>query len=273
MVSGKKISELKKINKLLKDYNSLMLFDLNNLPSRQLHEIRNKLKGEEIYTLISKKRVLELSLKENNLNLNIDNLKQPAIIYSNKDIFDIVKNLRKLKVKRKAKAGEIVDSDIEVQAMDTEIQAGPAISIFKQFQIQTIMKNGKIAIREPKVVCKGGDKANSDLVSLLNMLHIEPLELTIHPEIGYDKNIVYNKDILELDENYFKNQISVGMGNLFKLTITIGYPTNQNISYFLQKSSQSARNLGLNLNLPIKELLPDLIKTAQLKANKLNLKA
>lgn len=272
MVSTKKVSDLKKINELLKDYKSILLFDLNNLPSRQLHEIRNKLKAEEIYTLISKKKILELGLKENNLDLNIDNLKQPAIIYSNKDIFDVVKNLRKLKVKRKAKVGEVVNSDIEIKAMDTEIQAGPAISIFKQFQIPTIMKNGKIAIREPKVVCKGGDEINSNLVSLLNMLHIEPLELTIQPELGYSENITYNKDVLELDENYFKEQISVASNNLFKLTLDIGYPTKQNILYLLQRTSQNVRNLGLKIELPIKELLPDLIKTAQLKADKLNSK-
>lgn len=270
MVSKKKVSDLKKISELVKSYKSILLFDLNNLPSRQLHEIRNKLKGEEINTLVSKKKVLGLSLKENNLDLNIDDLKQPAIIYSNKDIFGIVKNLRKLKVKRKAKAGEVVNSDIEVQAMDTEIQAGPAISIFKQFQIQTIMKNGKIAIKESKVVCKGGDEINPGLVSLLNMLHIEPLELTIQPEIGYSENIVYNKEVLELDEKYFKEQISVASNNLFKLTVDISYPTKQNISYLLQKASQNVRNLGLKIELPVKELLPDLIRISQLKANKLN---
>jgi len=272
MVSTKKIEGLKKINELLKSYKSILLFDLNNLPSKQLHEIRNKLKEKEIYTLISKKRVLKLGLKENNLNLNIDNLKQPAIIYSNKNIFDIIKNLRKLKVKRKVKIGEILSSDIEVPAMDTGIQAGPAISIFKQFQIQTMMKNGKISIREKKVVCRKGEKANSDLISLLNMLHIEPLELTIQPEIGYSENIVYNTDILKMDEDYFEKQISIAANNLFKLTVSMGYPTEQNIAYFLQKVLQNVRTLGLKIRLPIKELLPDLLREAHLNADKLNSK-
>ncbi len=268
MVSKKKVEGLKKINELLKDYKSILLFDLNKLPSKQLHEIRNKLKEEEIYTLIQKKRSLEFGLKENNLNIN--SLKQPAIIYSNKPIFSIVKTLRRVKVKRKAKVGEVINSDIEINSGNTEIQAGPAIAIFKQFKIQTIIKNGKIVIKEPKVICRSGEEINSNLVSLLNMLHIEPLELTIQPELGYSQNIAYNKSVLELDENYFKEKISTVTNNLFKLTVNIGYPTKENISLLLQKTWQNTKNLGLNLKLPVKELLPDLVRTAYLKANKLN---
>ncbi len=270
MVSKKKVEGLKKINELLKDYKSILLFNLNKLPSKQLHEIRNKLKEEEIYTLIQKKRILEFGLKENNLNLNINSLKQPTIIYSNKPIFSIVKTLRRVKVKRKAKVGEVINSDIEINSGNTEIQAGPAIAIFKQFKIQTIIKNGKIVIKEPKVICRSGEEINSNLVSLLNMLHIEPLELTIQPELGYSQNIAYNKSVLELDENYFKEKISTTTNNLFKLTVNIGYPTKENISLLLQKTWQNTKNLGLNLKLPVKELLPDLVRTAYLKANKLN---
>jgi len=270
MVSKKKIEGLKKINELLKNYKSILMFDLNNLPSKQLHKIRNKLKEEEIYTLVQKKRILELGLKENNLDLKLSNLKQPAIIYSNKDIFDIVKNLRKLKIKRKAKAGEIADSDIEVEEMNTGIQVGPAISIFKQFKIQTIVKEGKIAIKEKKVVCKKGDTITADMVSLFNMLNIEPVEINISPELGYSENIVYNKEILKLDEDYFKEQIKIAADNLFKVTVYISYPTKQNISLLLQKANKNAEILGLNIQLPVKDLLPELIKIAQLRANKLN---
>ncbi len=270
MVSKKKIGMLKKINKLLKDYDSLLLFDLDQIPSKQLHQIRNKLKDEKIFTIIPKKSVLELSLKENKKDLGLDEFKQPALIYSNKNIFDILKNLKKLTVKRKIKVNEIVSHEVEIPAMDTEIQAGPAISIFKQFQIQTIMKAGKIAVREPKVVCKEGDKAEGGLVSLLNMLNIEPAELTIQPALGYSQNLLYNKSILELDETYFKDQINICANNLFKLTSHIGYLTKDNRVILLQKSGQHARSLGVKLGVPAKELLPDLLRTAHANASNLD---
>ncbi len=270
MVSEKKVGLLKKINKLLKEHDSILIFDLDQIPSRQLHQIRNQLKKEEIFAVVPKKSVLELSLKENKKDLSLDEFKQPALIYSNKNIFDILKNLKKLTVKRKIKVNEIVSGEIEIPAMDTEIQAGPAISIFKQFQIQTIMKAGKIAVREAKVVCKEGDKADSGLVSLLNMLNIEPAELTIQPALGHSQNMVYNKTILELDETYFKDQINVCANNLFKLTTHVNYPTKDNINILLQKSGQHARSLGLKLGVPTKELLPDLLRIAQGNASNLD---
>ena len=270
MVSEKKVGMFKKINKLLKEHDTLLLFDLNQVPSRQLHQIRNKLKKEEIFTIVPKKSVLELSLKENKKDLKLDDFKQPALIYSNKNIFDILKILKKLTAKRKIKVNEIVSNKVEIPAMDTEIQAGPAISIFKQFQIQTIIKAGKIAIREPKIVCKEGDKADENLVSLLNMLGIQPAELTIQPTLGCSQNLVFNKSILELDETYFKDQINICANNLFKLTTYVGYPTKDNISVLLQKGGQHARSLGMELGIPTKELLPDLLRIAHANASNLD---
>jgi large subunit ribosomal protein L10 len=252
MVSETKQKFLAELKEILKSYKTILLFDLENLPSKQLHYIRNKLKNDEIFTLISKKRILEFALRENKINLDLNDIKQPGLIYSNKDIFEVSKKLKELKVKRKAKTGEKASSDIEVPAGDTGIQAGPAISIFKQFKIQTIMKDGKIAIKDPTVVCKTGNEIDLNLVSLLNMLGIEPIEMNLSPEKGYFNKMVYNKFVLNLDKNYFVENIGVIANNLFKLTIYLNYPTKQNISLLLQKGYRNSRNLGIKLGAPFK---------------------
>lgn len=269
MVSEKKVLEMKKIAELLKKYKTVLLFDLRGLPSKQTHSIRNQLKKNEIFSLISNKSVLELALKEIKIDLDFKEINQPGIIYSNKGIFEIVKELKKLKAKRKAKVNETATSDIELKAMDTNIQAGPAISIFKQFKIQTIMKNGKIAIKDPKVICETGGKITSDLVSLLNMLGIEPMELMIRPEVGFSEDLVYSTLVLNLDENYFQNQLSEVANNLFKITVNLGYPTKQNTAFLIQKSYNQVRNVGINTRIPAKEVLPDILRIAQSKAQKL----
>ena len=152
------------------------------------------------------------------------------------------------------------------------MMAGPAISIFKKFGIQTMIKDGKISIKEPKVVCKEGEEISMDLVSLLNSLNIEPLEVSIAPVIGYYDGLVYSKDILNLDENYFIDGISKIANNLFKITVSINYPTNQNISFLIQKAETNANSLALKLGIPYnREIAESLIVLSSTHAKKFNL--
>ena len=271
MVSEKKKVWFEKINKILKSYNSFLLFDLYEFPARQLHTIRNKLKSKEIYSIIVKKKILELALKENrNVTLNLENAKQLGLIYSNKNIFDIIREIRGIKVRRKAKVGEVAREDIEIPAGNTEIQTGPAISIFKQFKIPTIVKEGKIAIKEPKIVCRKGEVISSDLISLLNMLNIHPIEISLNIINGFSEGIFYSSEVLSLDEKYFEDGILEIAEKIFKLTITLGYPTEQNITYLLQKALSNARNLGIKIGIGDKELVEEMIRLAHYNALKLS---
>ncbi len=270
MVSKKKKKELEKLKKIFESYNSILLFDLAQLPSRQLHHIREKLKSEEIYTLVSKKSIIDFALKDKKFEINLDDMKQPAIIYSNKDIFEVAKKIRKLKVNRKAKPGETSPIEIFVPDGDTGIPAGPAISIFKQFKIPTQMQKGKITIKQPTKICEAGQEISLNLVSLLNMLNVEPIEIQVMPEKGYFYGNFYGKDVLKLDEEYFKQGIVQITNNVFKLTSHIGYPTEQNIESLIQRAGVNMRKLGLKLRFPNKDLLPDLMKTAKINADKLN---
>jgi len=271
MVSERKRKWFEKINKILKSYNTILLFDISKFPARQLHIIRNKLKSKEIYSIITKKRLLELAIKENpNIRLNLENIKQFGLIYSNKNIFDILREIRKIKINRKAKVGEIATADIEIPAGNTGIQTGPAISIFKQFKIQTMIKDGKIAVKEPKIVCHKGDTISADLVSLLNMLNIQPIEISLSIDNGFSEGIFYSSEILNLNEDYFKKNISEIYEKIFKLTVTIGYPTEHNISYLVQKASSNAKNLGIKLGIGGKELTKEMLKIAHYNAVKLS---
>ena len=270
MVSKQKVALLGEVNNIFKSNKTVFLFDLQNLPSSQLHDIRNKLKKDEIYTLVIKKGILERSLKDSKIPLSLEELDQPALIYSNKDIFYISKALKKLKVSRKAKVSEIATEDIELPAGDTGIQAGPAISTLKHFKIQTIMKDGKIGIKDPTPVCKKGETITAELLSLINMLNIEPIEMTIQPELAYSEKIIYNSEVLKLDEQFFKDQISLSENNVFKLTVSINYPTKQNISFLLQKASQRGKTLSIELGLPAKEIMPELINKAHARASSLD---
>jgi len=269
MVAKRKVESRKKLDKIFKSHKSVLVFDLSGLPSGQLHGIRNNLKEKEIYSYIAKKRVIEKAVEESKMNLKIDGIKQPAIIYSNKPIFDVVKTLNLIKTKRKAKADEDCPDDIILPAGPTPAQAGPAISIFKTFAIQTMIKEGKIAIREPKTVCKKGEKIPAGLISLLNMLNITPIEMSISPLAGTSDNLFYNSDVFSINEEFVKGQLMAASGKVMWLTYGIGYPTKQNSSLLLAKGWRNAKAVGIKTGMPAKEIMSDLIRVAHKGAKSL----
>jgi ribosomal protein L10 len=269
MVSKRKVASKKKLDKLLKDYKSVLIFDLAGLPSSQLHEIRNSLKEKEVYTYIAKKRVIERAINDSKLNLKVEGVRQPALICSNKGIFEVSKILGQIKTNRKAKAGEEAPEDITLPAGPTPAQAGPAISIFKTFQVQTMIKEGKIAIREPKTVCEKGNKVPAELISLLNMLGITPIEMSISPVVGTSENLFYTPDVLGVNEEFVKTQLLMASGSIFKITVRLGYPTKQNIDFLLGNGWRNAKALGIKTGMPAKELMADILMTAYSGAKKL----
>jgi large subunit ribosomal protein L10 len=269
MVSDKNVAAKKHLDKILKSHKSVLIFDMTGLPSGQLHEIRNNLKEKEVYTYIAKKRVLEKAIKDAKLNLKVEGVKQPALIYSNKAIFDVAKLLNQVKTKRKAKAGEECPDDITLPAGPTPAQAGPAISIFKTFLIQTMIKDGKISIREPKTVCKKGDKVPEGLISLLNMLGITPIEMFISPKIGVYENVFYTPDVFSIDEAFVRGQVLAASGKVMWLTYGLGYPTKQNANLLLAKGWRNAKTLGIKTGMPAKDIMGDLIRVAHSGAKKL----
>jgi large subunit ribosomal protein L10 len=269
MVAKRKVESKKILDKIFKSHKSVLIFDMASLPASQLHEIRNTLKEKEVYTYIAKKRVLERAIIDAKLNLKVEGVKQPAVIYSNKGIFDVAKLLNQVKTKRKAKAGEECPEDITLPAGPTPAQAGPAISIFKQFVIQTMIKDGKISIREPKTVCKKGDKVPAELISLLNMLSITPIEMFISPQVGTYENVFYTPDIFSIDQEFVKGQVLAASGKVMWLTYGLGYPTKQNANLLLAKGWRNAKALGIKTGMPSKEIMGELLRAAHMGAIKL----
>jgi large subunit ribosomal protein L10 len=269
MVSARKKETLKNLKGVFKSSNSFLVFDLKGLPAKQLHEIRNKLKEEGINTSVAKRKIFEKAIEDSGIKLNISDLSQPALAYTDKGIFEAVGSIKSLKTKRKAKSGETAPADLAVPPGNTGIPAGPAISIFKQFTIQTLMKDGKIHIKDEKIVCKEGQNIETGLISLLNMLGIEPIEMFISPQGGYSQGLLYTKDIFEINKAYLEERISIAGESVFKLTYRLGYPTKQNAALLLSSGFSKVKRLGLELGVPAKGTIKDLLRVAGCKAKKL----
>lgn len=243
MVKEEKVREVEELKKMIENYSVIGLVEMMKMPTKQLDEIRRKLKDVAIIRM-SKKTLINLAIKQAKKE-NISAIEsfiptQPSMVFTNLEPFKFFKLVASLKSKTYAKEGDVIEGDIEVKAGPTNLLPGPVISELQKVGLVVGVEGGKIAIKKDKVVAKKGDRVSKELASVLRKLKIEPVEIKLNiVALYHDKNI-YPKDVLCLVETY-PNELKEAFNQALNLSIAIGYPTKENIKYLLTKAYQQAR--------------------------------
>lgn len=239
----------KQVNELvekIKKSRTLMIVSVRGLPSKQFQEIKKSVRSEAFVKITRKNiifRVLEKfgddSIKplENHIESDI------AVVFSDKDGYELAALLAKKKTKVFAKAGQIADDDIEVKAGLTELVPGPVISELGVLGIQIAVENGKIAIKAPKVVVKKGEEIKETVASLLQKLHIQPFSVGLNPIVIYDikKRKLYT--YIKIDSEGYVNELKKAALQSLGLAHKINFYCKETIGYFLSRANMQAKAL------------------------------
>jgi large subunit ribosomal protein L10 len=85
-----------------------------------------------------------------------------------------------------------------------------------------------------------------------------------------DEGLMIEGDKLKVDVDATRNSVVQGNGEAFALSLSIAYPTKENINALLQTAHQKAFTLSLGAALPTKETIGDLIRKANAEMTSLN---
>jgi large subunit ribosomal protein L10 len=273
MVSEEKKREVARIRELIEKYPVIGILDFFKMPSRQLQSIRKSLRGTATIKMC-KKRLMERALKEVKGKKDIEKLnefpvKEPALIFTEINPFKLFKILKKNKSLRYAKAKDIAPDDIIVPAGPTSLPAGPAIGELQRIKIPAMVKEGKIHVREDTVVVKKGEEISSQIANVLKKLDIQPIEIGINLLGVWENGIVYGKDILDVDEEAYKQMIKEAHVSALNLCVNVCYPNKESIKILIVKAYQHGKNLGLNAAILDEGVVEDLIAKAVTQASAL----
>ena len=248
MVREEKIRAIEELKNKIESYPVVGILDMNKVPSKPLHETRKKLRGKAIITMTKKSILLRAikSAKRNGIN-ELENIipKQPAIIFSDSEPFKLYGTIDRMKIPAPAKAGDIAPKDIEVRAGPTSLIPGPVISELSKAGIPAGVEEGKIVIKKDKVVVKMGDIISTDHASALRKLNINPMEAGLNVVAIFENGMIYGKEALSLVGRAYVNKIIQAFNYAINLSVTICYPTKENIKYLLSKAFME--ELGLRL--------------------------
>lgn len=245
-VSKKKIETAKKIVELIKNSNSIIIASIKNLPSKQFQDIRKKLNGKAEVKVI-KKRVMWKALEVSGGSL--EKLKKciqedSAILFSHLDAFELAGILAENKNPIGARAGQIPEENIEIEEGATDLAPGPAISELGGLGIKIAVEDGKITIKEKKVIVKAGEKINEAAASVMAKLDIKPFFIGLESLAMYDAKTGKVYTDVKIDKEKIIKEMKTAASKSLGFAQKIVYYCEETISYLLAKANAEYNSIN-----------------------------
>ena len=273
-VSEKKRKEVELLKEIIRKNEVIAVIDLQNLSADQFLKIKHKIR-EKAYIRVTKKRLMkivfnELKNEKKDLNKLNDMLKGiPALLFTSEDEFKLQKLLNKNKSNTFAKSGQAANKDIYIKAGPTQFTPGPMIGEFGQLGIKTQVTEGKIHIKEDKLLVKEGDIINDKTASVLSKLGIQPIEVGLNLLFTYRKGDILTKDILNINEQQYLEDLKKAFSEALNLAVGSVYTSKETIDVLIRKAYLNALALenktGNLSNVKTEEKSPEKSETVKIK--------
>jgi len=246
VVKEEKLKAVEDMKKLIEQYSVIAIIDMHKLPSKQLQEIKKQMEKNTIIKVVKKSILLHAlkgAQKENVAELETIIPLQPGIAFTQFNAFQFYLTLDKLKSPTFAKDGDVTEEDIVIMPGPTSLMPGPVITELNKVGIVAGVEEGKIAIKKEAKIAKKGDKISKPLASVLRKLKIQPVKVGVNIVGIYDNGKLFKKDILSLVGETYINKMKDAYRNALNLSVSMFYPTKENIKLLLAKAFNNAKAL------------------------------
>lgn len=274
-VNDTKKQVVKDFADLVKKYKVVAAVDVENLPAKQLNQMRANLRGKA-HLQMTKRRLMKIALEDSGKE-NVKDLEKyltgmPALLFTNENPFTLFKMLKKGKSPAPIKGGQIAPHDIIVPAGPTSFAPGPIIGELGQFKIITGVENGKVAVKKDTVVAKEGDVVPSGLAAVLTRLEIYPMEIGLNLQAALENGAILTKKDLDIDEEAFMADLQGAARDAFNLTVELAIPLKENIITLLSKAARNGIALADSQDIMTSENVGKILGKAEAQANALKSK-
>ena len=253
-VSEAKKKEVERLVKLIKEAKNIGIVDLTSLPSAQFQKLKSKLKDKLAIT-VSKKSLIKIALERlkaekkgiEKLEESLENC-MPALLITEQDAFKVAKALNSNKSNMAAKPGQVTPKDIIIPEGPTSFPPGPIIGEFGQAGIIAAVEDGKIVIKQEKLLAKAGDVLDEKQTSVLDKFGIEPMEIGLNLRSIFQDGQIFKSDLLSISEKEYIDNLQNSYREALNLAVFVTYPTQETTEILLQKAEREA--LALSTKVP-----------------------
>ena len=272
-VLEEKTGEVEEIKELLKGYKSIGIASLQKVRAAQLQELKKSLTGK-VYMRVLKNTLTKLAIEK----METDDLKKleehlegaNLFLFTDLNPFKLALLLERGKVKTIAKSGDIAAMDVVIPEGSTGQPPGPIISQLNAVGLPTRIESGSVWVSKDTLVVRKGEPISERLAALLSKLGIKAVEAGLSMKAFLDEGLIITGDLLKIDVEATRKNIENSNSEAFALTLSIAYPTSENMTMLLQIAHKEAFALSLNASVPTKETIADLVRKAHTEMLSLN---
>jgi large subunit ribosomal protein L10 len=272
-VLQEKKSEVEEIKELLTGYKYIGIASLHKVRAAQLQALKKNLTGK-VYMRVLKNSLIKFAIE----GLGKDDLKKledhlegsNLFLFTDLNPFKLSILLERGKVTTTAKSGDIAAMDVTIPAGSTGQPPGPIISQLNAAGLPTRIESGSVWVSKDTLVVRKGEVISERLAAVLSKLGVKAVEAGLSMNAVLDEGLIIGGDLLKVDVEATRKSIEQNHRDAFALSLTITYPTTENIDALLQTTHQEAFILALNAAVPTKETISDLIRKAHTEMLSLN---
>jgi large subunit ribosomal protein L10 len=271
-----KTKEVEEITNLIKGYSIIGIASLQKVRAAQLQELKRNL-ADKVYMRVLKNTLMMLAIENCKERPDLKKLEEHVkgsniFMFTNLNPFKLSLILERGKVKTTAKSGDVAAFDVVVPAGNTGQPPGPIISQLNAAGLPTRIESGSVWINKDTLVAKKGEEINERLASVLSKLGIKPVETGLALTVALDDGLIVTQEQLKLDIDGTKHEVESAYAESFALSLSISYPTKENMVALLQLAHKEAYALSVGAAIPTKETIEDLLRMANAQMLSLNSK-
>ncbi len=238
-IPKKKLETLSTIIKLIKENRSIVIVSIKNLPSNQFQAIKKKLKDNAVIMVV-KKNIIGKAIDDIEKG-TVKNFKKylaedQALIFSQLDPFELSAILSKNKTRARAKAGQVVEEDVVIEPGPTELVPGPIISEISNLGIKFSIENGKINVKERKIIARAGEKVTEGAASMMAKFDMKPILVGLEPVVAYDSKEDKIYEEIKIDEGKTVEELGNCKMKSVALAVKLAYVCKETLSFILRKA-------------------------------------
>src|SRR3989344_9435684 len=270
-ITAAKQQEVEAVKTALLKYDGVCIFDLSQLPSKQLQFLRHKLR-DKIQIEVRKKRFIKLAIQQVQQQRDFSSLLPyleqgiPALIFTNDDPFKVYNVIKQSKSAAPAKAGQLAPKDLLIEPGPTSFPPGPIIGELGQAGIIAAVEQGKVVIKKETVIAGKGEVITQKKADVLAKLGIQPMEIGMAIIAALQDGVLYSHEILDVDEQEYINNLIAAAQQAYNFTILIGYITKDNLPGLIGKAFIQAKHIAEKHNLLTSETIKNQLKKAEFTA-------
>lgn len=264
-VAPKKKEIVTHIQKLGKEYPVIAVINMKNLPASALLRMKKQLRGK-VELVMTRKTLITRGLEQLKLPKGEELIAKvqgmPALMFTKDNPFALYRTIKKSKTPAPAKAGQLAPRDIVIPKGPTPFTPGPVISEFAQLGIKAGVEGGKVAVKEDTTVVREGQPISDKLASMLTRLGITPMEIGLDLVCAYEKGIIYDRSVLDVDETKFAADLALAASGAFNLACDLGWATADTIETLIGKAFREAKQVSLEGSIITPELAEEVLAKA-----------